>query len=53
MITCRAEMDGACPLPKKVRLVEPEVPELLCAELDRTARDPLYAEALALAVTAP
>ncbi len=46
----RAEMCGACPLPRRTRSRERRPAELLCEELDRSGRDPLYEASLARAV---
>ncbi len=51
MWSSRAELPGACPLPRRSRFRERSTAELLCEELDRTGRDPLYEESLGRAAT--
>ncbi len=52
MWTSRAELPGACPLPRRTRFRERTSAELLCDELDRSGRDSLYEAALTRATAA-
>jgi len=40
------EMEGACPLPRRVSLLSGDTPSLLCEELEILGRNPLFEEAL-------
>lgn len=49
LFSARVELPGTCPLPLRRRYPDRSVAELLCEALDRSAEDPLFAEALRIA----
>ena len=52
IVRLTVEIEGTCPLPATLKLGEPDDASLLCRELERTSRDPLFDAALVEAVGA-
>jgi glucose-6-phosphate dehydrogenase assembly protein OpcA len=46
IVRLTVEIEGTCPLPASLKLVEPDDAALLCRKLERTASDPFFEAAL-------
>ncbi len=53
IVRLAVEVEGTCPLPASLKLAEQDDAALLCRELERTSRDPVFEAALAEAAGRP